>query len=507
MSKRDSTGEKLSASLKDYLSELGQNIVRDAEIDPSAEADAFETQIIQTIRQAVGRELIAKQERERESEADERRKMQGEEDREHRNLGEHFRQDLNGILNEIIVQIQKLSYGQQARIYRFILVTLSNILEQLMLLNTPGDTDQIQRISEITTGIINFTLVQVGATLSNLYDSAPEITTRTLAIITAGLMLYPYQPADVQELYVQIPYFGPFFATMNSASGFLRIVSNTSGTITSLFYLLRNAGIDLGPTLANLSEMGRTTVQVCARSGADAASTLLGKTARTLDSSANLVCTTGVNTIEQIGRTTTGLIRLLAERLSYYITPDYSNLRIIIDDNQDSQGSMPTRISTLTGQSQNSIMSQAAIERLLNTSRASGGAGSVLNQNLPSEEQSIVEDEFAAIIQGNPSDPIIATPIETANAPVPVADVEEVFYESQRSDISEMTEDGEEDFGFLWLFGIQRRGGRRLRKSRRHMKSKRTRKGRKGRRGKARITKKGRKHHRTLKRYKSKGRR
>lgn len=491
----------MSNQLVTQLTLLGQQLSAVAERDtiaPAVASDNFQRiqrEMIQAMTEAFNEAQAAAAERQTQREALERQGMEEAQQEVHENLRQRFLQRLNNLTLQMSTQ---LTYGEQTRIYDIILRALNERLTEDYVSRIETEPDYLARLSEVFTIAYNHALEQLAITLSNMYETAPEVTRQTISILTASLMLYPYQPDVIRTSYEAIPYFGIFFATMNRGNRVLSIVSNTAGTVTTLFYLLRNAGIDLTPTLTHLSRMGIAARDLCVREVATASATAL-------DTSANFVCGLGIVAAQTIVETTAGIFVLLADRLGSYITSDYSNLRIAIEDgSSSSQGtdiSGITNHSLLTGLSANSRASQVSVQSLL--SRPIEDRGASINQNRDVIPNDIIQERFAIIVEGEPSNTIIASPIETANAPVQVAEVEEVIESSQGTIDSELTED-EEFHWSEWLFG-RSSGGRRLRKSRRHMKMRRTRKGRRGR--KRRMTKKGRKHHRTMKRYRSKGRR
>jgi hypothetical protein len=505
------------------LSRLGENISTRLETykvpskESSEEFSKIKNQITKVLEESFNEAQKQAIEREKEGEEKEKEFMEIQE----RALNEKFRKDFLTRIDALTQQLAiNLTYGEQADIYKIILNALENRLT-ISNIERSEEPHQISRISEITTIWFNYALEQLSITLSNVYNVGPEVTKQTISILTAALILYNYQPELVRNQFQAIPYFGQFFTTINSGNKILRIISNTAGSITTLYYLLRNAGINIEPSLISLRDMGQTVIATCSRAASSALTSATFRVTETLDRTANLVCDMSIQTILQIGQSTKGVCNLLTDRISKIISVDYSDLKISIYGDMASQASEITPITRITGLSSNSSGSQQSIRSLFGLPLTSGGSS--INQNSMMVPDSIIEERFNAIMSGELTNPIIdgetmkqnviidttapvvASPIETAAAPIQVAEVEQTFSQSQASSISELTD--EDVHWSIWLFGNSSSGGKRIRKSRRNirlMKSKKVRKGKGKRRG--RVTKRRRMYNKTLKRYKSKSR-
>jgi hypothetical protein len=411
--------------------------------------------------------------------------MEQEQQQQHENMRRQFLSDLEPITQLMSTQ---MTHGEQARIYGIILTALNKRLSEGELASQAiQEPNHVARISEVITIAYNYASEQLAATLTNMYNVAPNVTRQTVALITSSVMLYNYQPESVRSLYVTIPYFGQLFELMNRSNDFLRIVSNSAGTATTIYYLLINAGVDVNRAITNVRDMAKGVASICTASACNVSSSAL----TTISNSAN------------------GVAGLVADRLGKLITDDYDNLRIRIEG--DSQGtefsdiSDISEISSRTGSTAHSLASVKAIDELLDTPIEEGGAS--INQNMDVVPEELIEQRFNIIVEGRLDDPVIARPIEMADQAIPVADViSRQSTQMSDSQMSVLSEDEDELHWSSWLFGSTSRGGKRIRrKSRRNMKLRKTRKAKRVRKGK--MTKKGKKHNKTLKKYRTKLRR
>lgn len=156
-----------------------------------------------------------------------------------------------------------LTYGDQSRIYQDILFSLNNRLNErtTQLVNEPNHLLQLRELGFI---IYTWSMEQITITLTNLYQSSPQITRQFIAILSASTMIYNYLPESMRSLFIVIPYFGPIFKLMNTLNPQVVIAQNTIATVTSIYYLLRNAGIETADTIDSMKASVVQISQLCA---------------------------------------------------------------------------------------------------------------------------------------------------------------------------------------------------------------------------------------------------
>lgn len=364
----------------------------------------------------------------------------------------NIQQVTNNLTNELTMQ-------EQATLYKEILDFIHNKQSDAAYIREiQNEPDHLNRFAEIINIAYNYSLEQMAITLSGIKTKTPEVTRQTVAVITSSLLLYNYQPAEVREIYNNIPYFGHFFQIMNQSNDILKIVSNSAGTVTTIYYLLRNAGIDVNSGLSLVRNMATTV------------------TPRVVSS----VSTVSQATVSATGR----ILNYLGGRLGSLLTTEYIDLEIPLTDSQGTEGTAITA---------ESMLSYVSVNELLNEPIANGGIE--LNQNLTSQEQSIIEERFNAIISGDESNPIIATSIETAVVEEVTTNVS--LSQSTVSDISNMSEDTLP--WHQWLYGSSTSGGRRRRRFKRF--SRRVKRVSRRMRRRGRKTRKGKRRYKTLKKH------
>lgn len=367
----------------------------------------------------------------------------------------------------------ELTIGQQALMYTEIMTKINNALEAAYTEAQTKEPDHLARLSELASIMFSLSIQQLSVTLSNIYKEGPEQITKLAAGLVATGMLYNYVPAGTRIPFEGIPYFGSLFRIINMANPELLMIQNSAATVTTIFYLLKNMGIDTTESLQQLGVMSRETAKLCSKTAGKFICSTVGTTITGLQ--------TGAKTVSEF----------IFDKLGNMLTSEYQ-IDNLLSDSQESN------VSTLseTKQSSNSVSSLMSIDSLFNTPIYNGGIDIASSANPPE----IVSDRFDAILMGEVSNPVLAREVEVASNPVVVAEVEQ-YFDSQLSDLTEATDD---NHWSQWLYRQGSSGGKR-RKSRRNMKLLKSRKGKKGR--KSCMTKKGRKHHRTLKRYRFKTRR
>lgn len=388
-----------------------------------------------------------------------------------RKLRTDFFNDMKKVTDRMTTE---LTIGQQALMYTEIMTKITNSLEEAYTSSQTQEPDHLARLSELASIMFSLSIQQLSVTLSNIYKEGPEQITKLAAGLAASGMLYNYVPAGARIPLEGIPYFGSLFRIINMANPELLMIQNSAATVTTIFYLLKNMGIDTTDSLQQLGVMSRETAKICSKTA--------GK----------FICSAVGTTVTGVQTGAKSVLEFVIDKLGNILTSEYQSDNLLAS-------SQESGLSTLsqTKQSTTSVSSMMSIDSLFNTPIYNGGID-IASAATPPE---IVSERFDVILMEDVSNPIIATEVEVASNPVVVGEVEQ-YFDSQISDLTE--ESSGTAHWSQWLFGQRSSGGKR-RKSRRNMKQLKSRKGIKGR--KIRTTKKGRKHHRTLKRYKFKSRR
>jgi len=495
------------------------------------------------------------------------------------NLRGQFLIDISRITDQMT---STLTHGAQAAMFRDVLTFLNSeyngemrervrARERLELANMPPqpelpelpDMGELRLMSEITSIVFTQMMSLLSVVLVNIYNVGPAVARQTIAVLTAQGMIYNYLPEMVRNAFVVIPYFGPLFQAMNRINPQLVLVQNTATALTTIYYLLRNAGIDTTPAINSMRNMVTTVVSNrLVQFGRATAGVAIG--------TLNVIQT-------QLQTQVTSLSQIISNRLGDILTAEYQNVdflghdqviriededndvevnapveqpgdvvvaqAVVMNDEPNSQQSANSHMSDNTLVSTNSSLSINS-RRTVNSNRLSNSAMSNIsvstveqllgpqiiidNNNIENNIDNggvdlsvlnnppeIARPRFEALVEAvqNPENPpaiidtdIVAVPIEQATeiSRVAVA-IPEAAY-SQDSDLSNISDMPESNI-LRWLFGDFGRGGRRkMKQSKRKGKSMKT-KRRKGKKVIKRNTKKGKKHQKTLKRYRSKMRR
>lgn len=445
---------------------------------------------------------------------------------------ENYRKDLQEIHRNFYNKLQglttrmttDLTISQQAQMFDNIIGNITHNLHLAYDATQEKEPNYLARLSELYSILYNYVLSYLSGVLTNIYQSGPEKITQLIAIIAASGIAYNYLPETARGAFEHITTFGPLFTLMNNINPQALRVQNSVATVTSLFYLLRNAGLE-------------------------------PKTA--IDALANMTKAITSGTFERVKIGAQSLITGIGNRLTdllestYDVTDDYQHLT---QDSQESQGvislasntslassrvvdvnSIPSSLNSL-----NSIQSMNSSGILLDTPIEEGGISplypstpsTISDPSVPSTpstqtdedepQQKIIQTRFQAIDAAVMGEPAIASEIVEADRTTiqrvlfPVAayaisnsQVSEGTQGSQNSFMSDITSSSEGEGGwFSSLFYSNRyrgdrRGGKKNKKSRRHMK---LRKSKRVKRVKKHITKKGKRHNKTVKRYKAKRR-
>ena len=452
--------------IRNQLTELGAqlSLISERERNPNSEQQflAIRDDLLQAFENAFDSAQQRVVVREQQRHAEESKGMGEEHTIVTQSIRYNFEQELGRLTELLSGSASRMTPGDQVRIYNIILEALRSRLDDSEnLRQVEREPDQLNRLSQLITAIYNGSLEILSTTLTDMYNSRVQATRQTVAVVTSGLMIYNYQPESVRRLYEGIPYFGLLFQVMNRSNRILRILSNSGGTLTTIYYLLRNAGFEsfTDNIIAGTRQMANNIATGCIREGR-----LLGcRAAEVLTESAN------------------NLLNIAGQRLGELITQNYQNIEIRVDDSSESSSSSSSNASRMS------------VQNLLETPIEQGGIS--INQNETVIPQEIINERFEALVSGN-DNPIVEG-IEEEGEEVEEGYMDLPPVSSQGSSDSSLTQNSQAST-VEWKYPNNTSGGRRLRKSRRNKPLIKTRKGRRRRR---RVTmRKNKKYYRTMKR-------
>jgi len=324
--------------------------------------------------------------------AEERNAMAEAEYSHHQFLQQSFLQRLQPLT---LKMSQQLTYGEQAQMFEVILTSINNRLNENNY--NQSEPNKVILLMELASITYNFALQQLAVTLSNIYQATPQISTQLISLITASAMIFNYLPEMVRSQYVAIPYLGPLFTLMNRVNPVAVRIQNSAAIVTTIYYLLRNAGIDTTDSIAALGSSAQELISTC--------SIEVGR----------LVCS-GAGLISN---SVTSIVNTLSTRLGEVLTQNYreSQQASAYESSQGSQSSISSISTSISSQrsvnlseTQNSnrtevtIRSVQSVQMLLNTPVSQGGIN--INPNIIPGE--IVEQRLNAIAVEDTSNPIIA---------------------------------------------------------------------------------------------------
>jgi hypothetical protein len=394
---------------------------------------------------------------------------------------QQFFDSLNPLVNRIS---SELTLGEQARVLGMSLQILNNCLHDYDLsIRTANqlEPNYYALLSEIRSIVYTWASTQLAVTITNVYSAAPQLTKKLMAIITSVGIIYNYLPGALRNVLVGVPFLGNLFSLMNHFNrDDVMLVQTSAATVTSIYYLLRNSGMDPTDSIGALTTMAAATSQYCAKTTGE------------------FVCRNVTGAIERIRESTGNVVNAISNRLGDIMTEDYADFSFgdssyesqqsnILSQNSlssqsssSSQSSISSRRSVNSNKSQNSAVSEQSmeiVESLLNTPVSEGGIN--ISGNMSYD---IIEERFTPILQGIVTAPILANPIQMVEASeaIPVAET---------LSSNDSVDSSEEGGWAIWLYGRSHSGGRRFRKSRRQRKMMKTRKGRGRGKGKRRSTK------------------
>ena len=468
-----------TTSILDKLKSLGTQIQETAIVDRSTVDDVRSRYNI--IKQQLENEFnnivsITEQQisaNQQEREVQEREGMGNQEYIQYQDLRQDFLSKLDKITNNISKQ---LTYGEQVEIYNAVLIRLNDIL----VTGHPklrDEPNQLNRLRNLTTVITNWAMDQISITLTNIYTSSPTITRQFIAILSATTMIYNYLPSGIRGAFVNIPYFGPLFNILNTLNPQTVVVQNTFATVTSIYYLLRNAGIETQQTIDALSESVTNISRACGNQ--------MGQ----------FVCNNVTNAYNGLQTGYANIIETLGERLGQILESQYQNLNDMNFDETPSplQESQNTNFSDLTGfnnsiasrhsvnvnnipesvVSRTSQISIQSVNQLLRTSIEEGGidVGNMIPEQIVGNR---MQEIINVIVDQQPvtNNPIIASPIQQADSTTVSRVIDVDNYSNSSDSQSSISSVSVQESWFYWLFGTFGRGGRK-RKQRKSRKTKR----------------------------------
>ena len=448
------------------LTQLGQNLslVADAGRVPETEiSDNFlsiQQQINDTLQEAFNEAQLVRRQNEEQRMASEMAQM-GEQERDQFEL---LRQNFLRRLQPLSKRMsEQLTYGEQAQMFNIIINAIDNRLNENDFNNTQGNPAVL--LMELASITYNFALEQLSVTISNIYQATPDIIRQLTSLIAASGMVYNYLPDNIRSNFVIVPYLGPLFRLMNRINPVARNIQNSAAAVTTIYYLLRNAGIDTTNSIALLGGSARELATNC------------------ILEAGQYICQ-GASIATDAAKS---IMNGISDRLGDILTSEYKDFSFQVES-QESQESVSTmrsissQVTVNTLQSQNSARSRATVEligQLLDTPVVSGGI------SLGEMDGQIVQQRLNAIAEQNNiiiPDNMEETSIQINTQPASLA----LSQESAVSEITNLSEDTDVDVHWsFWLFGPNNLGGRRLRKNKR-----KTRKGkRKTRKGKGKTRK------------------
>lgn len=482
-------------NLETQLTELGSNIAKIADeqraVGAREEVEILNqrfNEILETAFREANQTIIDKQEERRQTELS---AMEQE---------ERYKAEMQRVRNKFISGIKEitdtisteLTIGEQVMLFNTIMGHLNDALRAAHERHQASEPDHLVRLSEISIAAFNEALMYLSTVLTNIYKAAPEKVTQLIAILAASGMAYNYLPSAARNVFTSIPTFGPLFQMMNTINSEAVFLQNSAATITTIFYLLRNSGLEPMGTIECIGDITRAvSAQLATRAIPAGATAIVSLSSTIIDGAKKLMDGIGSRLGDIL------MADFITDLAEDPFKVDSQQSLLSISSRSSFASSREVDINSVPG-SQVSELSAKSVGNMLNTSIEEGGINPVIPLPNNSMEQTAIETRFQAI-EAAVSNPVQATEILVANSPVQLATVLGSQEDSQRS-VSTMTSSSSSSGLFGFLFASQYRGtsggGKRRRKSRRRniIKKISRRKGRKPRK-----TKKARKYNRTLK--------
>ena len=424
------------------LTQLGQNLslVADASRVPETEISdnflAIQQQLNDALQEAFNAAQLVRRENEEQRKTSEIEQM-GEQEREQFQL---LRADFLRRFQPLAQRMsEQLTYGEQSQMFNIILNSIDTRLNENDFNNSEPNVGAL--LLELGTLTINFAIEQLAVTLSNLYQATPDLIRQLTSLIVASGMAFNYLPANLRGGFNSIPYLGPLFSLMNRINPQLRNIQNSGAVVTTIYYLLRNAGIDTTESIRLLGASASQLVSDCSLQAR------------------RLVCQGAA----LVSDAASSIIDSIADRLGNVLTSEYQDISIDVESQDSSVRSLSSQKSVNTLQSQNSARSMATvqtIDQLLNTPLAGGGI------SLGEMDGQIVQQRLKAIVEQNPA--VIPNSMKEESLQIVTqspsvvnesASFQSESFRSQDTDVSGITnlsDDTEEMHWSFWLFGHHR---------------------------------------------------
>lgn len=366
--------------LRDQLEQLGTNIALVADSADAVDRRFIEIQneLLDAFRLAVDhskQQLVSRMEQEQEQEQEERLSMQHAEAVQSSDLKERFFQDLRGITDRMSTE---LTIGQQAKMFEYMTTTMNTILnEESASQDASSHPNQTSRLAEIASILYNYSLTHLTDTLSNIYETSPAKITQLVSIIAASGMAYTYLPDGPRSLFESLSYFGPMFQIMNRANPQIMLVQNSAATVTTTYYLLKNAGFNTDAAISGLAEFTKSAAKACTKTAGAYA------------------CSSAAATLSSLQTGAQSLMSSIANGLGDILTSDYLQEDSLLSNSQSSNSSTSSSFSSSrTVDSSASQKSHKSVESLFSLPVESGGI-ELNGANIPS---AVVEERFNYIV-------------------------------------------------------------------------------------------------------------
>jgi hypothetical protein len=396
--------------IKEQLARIASDIIKVSDLEGESDStikeikDQFEILFRDVINDATTKLLTAKAERD--AIAMETAQLQ---------IKNEFLSKLEPITKRIS---EELTVSEQARMFTVIVRLIEERLNDNQIIkDLEQDPTQggkiIEAASKLAAISFNYIMIHLSITLSNIYNASPAVIKKATSTITATYLMYNYAPSGLRGALEVLPVLGPIFKLMNKINPEALIFQNSVASVTGIYYLLRNAGVDLTPAVQSVGELARGATTICAFKAG------------------NFVCDKTTQGLEMMKKGTKKLADVLSDHLVSllvpFIYPVSHNLfpRESYISSQQSVDSVSSKTIT-SATTQNSVVSRQIIEDvevLLGTPVHEGG----INISVIDSPPEIIEERIEAIISGDVSNQIIAAPIKESITSENISDTGTAF--------------------------------------------------------------------------------
>lgn len=232
------------------------------------------------------------------------------------------------------------------------LVLLQHATEVIRQLNLDAEIQlqlrqEISHISrmleELPRIMYNVALARLSGILVSIKNISPTVATHIVSFLAGIGLTFQYLPQEVQSILTRIPYLGRFFNILQShPTAYNTIVTNVIPSISTMYYYLRNSGLDIN-SVRNMLHNIAVEAKPLLSSGAGMVSVSVTK----LRDAAN------------------GVASNMIERLSDYLTSDYFNAPTLMASDNYSVHSQSTD-STLSSNSSNATQASMTTQASMN---------------------------------------------------------------------------------------------------------------------------------------------